>query len=134
MVASHRLAQRSLVAMLAALALAIVGLSSTAPDASATCHPYPELISMEFGDEDAAAGTCDGDGFYRGMIRDTLTDGSCVWIEYSDGSYTGTQGQACSSSWVTYRFWDQTGDNSAIWRLCRRQGCSSWGWIGNFGY
>ena len=119
--------------MLTALALAIVGLAFTTPSAKADCfNSSPETVFGAFGQEAAWETTCDGDGFYRGKIRDTLTDGSCVWVVYHDGAYTGTQGQACSSEWVTYRFWDQTGDSSATFQLCRRQGCSEF--YGNFGY
>jgi hypothetical protein len=124
----HRLTLRWMVAMAVALAAAAIGLSFAAHDASAYCRGGPAVWGESWGEEFivSGSGTCDDDGFYRGLIRDILTDGSCIWVQYRDGAYFGTQGQACTTSFVEITFQDQTGDQRAQFRLCRRQGCGEW--------
>lgn len=61
--------------------------------------------------------SCNSNKQYVGWVADIMTDGSCVYAQYHDGSYTGVQGQSCDSAGFRYRFNDQTGDTSAVYRV-----------------
>ncbi|MEU6248017.1 hypothetical protein [Glycomyces sp. NPDC047010] len=63
--------------------------------------------------ERQASGTCDGDGIYNGQVRDLREDGYAAQVVYVDGSYQGLVATATTSTWKNYRFYDQTGNNSA---------------------
>lgn len=68
--------------------------------------------------------TCDGDGIYKGKVFDILTDGSCVWVQFREGSTVYTQATSCNASGINYTFWDQNGNSFSDIRICRSQGCS----------
>jgi hypothetical protein len=61
--------------------------------------------------------SCNGNRQYLGKVFDTLTDGSCAYAQYHDGSYTGVQGRSCDSAGYSYTFNDQTGNTSAGYRV-----------------
>ena len=75
------------------------------------------------------------DGHYRGIIADTLTDGSCVYAHYVDGwpvVYDATQATSCSSGGTVYHFYDQDGTTYSLFRLEKYMGSTAWYW--NNGY
>lgn len=125
------------------VALALLGASvfTFAPTnpASAYCRlgdEYTLTYSLSWGREegygDPQCGSAGwaypygNNGHYRGRVRDMVTDGSCVSVRYSDGSYNGVQASSCDSAGIVYHFYDQTGDYASYFRLERNQGPSSW--------
>lgn len=75
------------------------------------------------------------DGHYRGIVTDTLTDGSCVYAHYADGwpvIYDAIQAYSCSSSGSIYDFYDKDGNTYALFRLEKYMGATAWFW--NNGY
>ena len=61
--------------------------------------------------------SCNGNGVYLGKVFDVLTDQSCVFAQYNDGSFTGVQGVSCDEDGFNYSFWDQTGNTSTNYRV-----------------
>ncbi len=53
--------------------------------------------------------TCDGDQFYAGQVEDSVTDGSCAYIDVydDDPSYLATQGYSCTTyAWSGFGYSD----------------------------
>lgn len=99
--------------------------------AEATClqHAFPSQIDVGWGKEDVRySTTCDLDGIYAGKVLDSLTDGSCVTVQYADPAFSFYNMATSCSSWTNYTFTDQTGDTESQLRLLRDQDSSSWYW------
>lgn len=64
--------------------------------------------------------TCDGDAIYKGKVTDKVSDGSCVTVQFKEGSTIYTQGTSCNSSGLNYTFWDQNGNTWSSIRICKQ--------------
>lgn len=107
-----------LVRMVVVSLLAVVGWFVPAQFAPAVAHAwcwgdFASTSNVGFAAEDARE-SCNDNGVYYGRIRDIREDGSCVYVRFRDGSYSGIQGVSCDSAGYNYAFWDQTGNTSAI--------------------
>lgn len=114
---------------LALTLLASVGVVG-APEADAYCVQLStaDQINPSWGREHTPnTNTCDGDAVYNGKVTDKLTDGSCVWVQFKEGSTIYTQATSCNSSGINYTFWDQNGNNWSGIRICRDHGCNPTG-------
>lgn len=119
--------KRELHRMLAASAAAAAGLLITlvtaGSPAEAACKGSDHTIvttktgGVPVAQERAVWGTCDGDGIYNGLIRDMREDGYAARIRYRDGSFNAIVAYASTGAWEDYRFYDQTGNNSAGYQL-----------------
>ncbi len=124
------------------LVLALAGvlsvLPAVTPEVQAACD-YPEAaftIDSGWGKEwTPNVSTCDSDQYYRGKVYDTRTDGSCVWVQFREGSTVYTQAVSCNSYGINYSFWDQNGNGWSTIRICRNTGCyptAAWGYYTDF--
>jgi len=66
---------------------------------------------------DSASGTCDGDNYWRGTVKDNHapSDGHCVYAEL-DGI---VMAHSCNSSGTFFTFLDPQRDKSAFTWICR---------------
>jgi hypothetical protein len=82
------------------------------------------------------AGTCNGDGTYRGHVADTFEDGRCALVKFMDAGITSTQGIDCTADDgpVQYVFNDRNGDHRAQIKLCLEGLCPEAPWWPIQGY
>ncbi len=131
--------KRSIAIAVVFLITQATGLTLATQPAGALCTLYDEFgYSVDTGwgrEEPYGSPQCGPDGYaypygnnghYRGIVKDILTDGSCVSVRYSDGSYYRIQATSCDAAGYIHSFYDQTGNYSAYARLERNQGVSGW--------
>lgn len=86
--------------------------------------------------EESIAGTCNGDGTYRGTIDDRRADGACAYVKFRDAGVTSVQGIDCTANNgpTGYHFDDRNGDRRAEIKVCVDYNCDSAEWIETRGY
>jgi hypothetical protein len=125
--APRRVLSRVVVVMVLATAAWIVHNQAAPGSAQAACngvgYPYTAIWTtwadppaVAYGREESRE-SCNGNQQYLGKVFDIRTDGSCVYAQFKDGSYTGVQGYSCNSAGYSYTFNDQNGDSYAGYRL-----------------
>jgi hypothetical protein len=115
-----KLAKRLLVSTVAVTcSLVWSGSSAQAATGGATWDSKGCLLSLfesDIGSLTATSGTCDGDNFWRGTVKDNQAthDGHCVsaWL---DGILMAT---SCNSSGFSFTFHDPQGNHSAFTQVC----------------
>ncbi len=93
----------------AAVALGLIAFGSIGPAPASALCPYSyqdSLWETYYGDEDRqSTSTCDGDGFYAGMVRensDSNNDGQPAVIKVKVGSSWIVMQSASTTSWRNF--------------------------------
>jgi hypothetical protein len=112
--------------------------------AHASCYGSGNLVPIDsyigtdlVARETAVAGTCNGDGTYRGNIGDRRAgDGWCALALFRDAGVVSTQGIDCTADNgpVEYSFNDRNGDRRAEIKVCFEGSCANFHWIPINGY
>lgn len=100
------------------IAVSFIAISANPQPASAKCiggtaHSgyIPDNMGNFAWEGPNYSGTCDGDDYYSGAVKDVMTDGYCVYVFFRDTGTSTYEGYSCNTSGNTFNYSDRNSDS-----------------------